>query len=98
MPCRKGPAGSVELRSQLTSLWEIEFTGQVLNFLSKLRNQKPGSLCSALVTRPWLAGDEYRYAYYLIKLDEATDHAHKAAFRDWLIGEARSASMNYSEN
>ena len=28
------------------------------------------------------------YAYYLITLEELTDHPHTAAFRDWLLEEA----------
>lgn len=38
------------------------------------------------------------YAYYLITLDEVTDHERTAVFREWLLQEARRASMNYAQS
>jgi LysR family glycine cleavage system transcriptional activator len=38
---------------------------------------------------PFDIGLPLEYAYYLITLEEVTDHPNTAAFRDWLIEEAR---------
>jgi len=38
---------------------------------------------------PFDLGLPLEYAYYLITLEEVTDHPHTAAFRSWLIEEAR---------
>ena len=38
---------------------------------------------------PFDIGLPLEYAYYLITLEEVTDHPHTAAFRAWLIEEAR---------
>ena len=47
---------------------------------------------------PFDIGLPLEYAYYLITLDEVTDHSHTVVFREWLIREARRATMNYTEN
>jgi len=38
---------------------------------------------------PFDLGLPLEYAYYLITLEEVTDHPNTAAFRSWLIEEAR---------
>ena len=37
------------------------------------------------------------YAYYMITREEVTDHAHTAAFREWLLGEARQEEISSKE-
>jgi LysR family glycine cleavage system transcriptional activator len=48
-----------------------------------------GDIAAGRLVTPFNIALPLEYAYYLITLEELTDHPHTAAFRDWLLQEAR---------
>ena len=57
-----------------------------------------GDLAAGRLVVPFDIGLPLEYAYYLITLEEFTDHPHTAAFRDWLLAEAAvSEKSNHTD-
>ena len=55
-------------------------------------------IAAGRLTIPFNIGLPLEYAYYLITLEEVTDHPHSAAFREWLIEEAGHEEDPYRNN
>lgn len=50
-------------------------------------------LAAGRLVEPFEIGLPLEYAYYLITLEEFSDHPHTAAFRDWLLAEAAASEQ-----
>ena len=54
-----------------------------------MKSLASGDIAAGRLVVPFDIALPLEYAYYLITLEESSDHPHTAAFRDWLIEEGR---------